>query len=197
MNLKHIAILGYTGTGKTTFIKKLLKTTTAKIIILDIERDYDVKAHCIHMHDYKHIKKLLKKYDIIRILTKNYDKKNDEFSVIYKYIFENIKNVIIVIDEIHRQGGREHSLNIDLENLLTAGRKRGIKCIIASITPAVTAKTLLKSCGVIVMKKAAWSNEWDVLRKINKKAAELIQNSNNEYATIALVNGKIWKTWDL
>ena len=197
MNLKHIAILGYTGTGKTTLIKELIKNTTAKAIIFDIEQDYNIKAHSIHIHDYMYIKKLLEKYNTIRIITKNHDKKNNDFSQIYKYIFQNIRNVVLVIDEIHRQGGREHNLNIELENLLTAGRKRNIKCIIASVTPVLVAKTLLKSCGILVLKKVAWTNDWDTLRKINKKAVELLQSSNNDYATVILRDGKIQKTINL
>lgn len=198
MNLKHIAILGYTGTGKTTVIKELIKNITAKVIIFDIERDYDdIKAHSIHMHDHMYVKELLEKYDKIRILTKNYDKKNNDFSQMYKYIFQNIRNIVFVIDEVHRQGGKEHNINVELENIITAGRKRNIKCIIASVTPSIVAKILLKSCGIIIMKKAAWTNDWDVYKKINKKAVELLQNSTNDYATIVLIDGKIQKTINL
>ena len=179
----HISILGYTGTGKSWYIKNnLISKIKNKIIFFDIENEYGGK-----ITTPKTFLEDIQKYDYVRIIENNIDILN----YYYKKIFDNIRNVTVVIDEAHRQGGEEFKLIPGLKDLITGGRKRGIQIITASQTPSLISKVILKNSGILILKKASWNIDWKIYRQINENAYNLLKNSSNQYATIVLKNGEI------
>ena len=181
----HIAVLGYTGTGKSYFIKNnLVPKIKTKIVFFDIESEYFGK-----ITTPKSFLEDVKKNDYVRVIERDTNITN----YYYKRIFDNIRNVTIVIDECHRQGGEEYHLSSQLKDLVTGGRKRGIQIITASQTPSLISKVILKNSGILVLKKASWSIDWKIYRQINEDAHDLLKNSSNQYATIILKNGIIVK----
>jgi DNA helicase HerA-like ATPase len=208
-NVEHIAVLGGTGTGKTYFIKnELIKPAREKgipVIILDLERDYNGLGAFRVKNWKKNLIPYLKKKGIVRIFTEDYDdydKDNNETSAIYEYIFKNIEydkigsSVLIVVDEVHNQGGHE-SKSVDkwLKKLLTRGRKRGQKMVIASQRVAEVRKTLVDNCGTWVFKKCGLT-DWQAYKKyLPKEELEKLKNSQNKYATIIIRNygATVWK----
>ena len=182
----HISVLGYTGTGKSWFIKNnLIHKIKTKIIFFDIENEYHGK-----ITTPKTFLEDITKNDYVRIIESNLDILN----FYYKKIFDNIRNITVVIDEAHRQGGEEHKLISGLKDLITGGRKRGIQIITASQTPSLISKVILKNSGILVLKKASWSIDWKIYRQINEDAYNILKNSSNQYATVILKNGIIVNT---
>ncbi|HIP90491.1 MAG TPA: AAA family ATPase [Candidatus Nanopusillus sp.] len=194
MDVEHIAVLGMTGTGKTYFIKDLIrraKSKGKKIVILDLERDYhDVGAFTLK--DWRNIGVYKDKKQVLRILTEDYEDGQVQ-DKIYNYIFRNMRNWIVVIDEVHNQGGHQSKLSSSLKKLITRGRKRGLKLIVASQRPSLIDKTILSNCAVLVLKKVGWDTDWSVYRAVNKEVCDLLKNSTNKYATVILRYGTIWK----
>ena len=191
-NVEHIAILGMTGTGKTYFIKNhLLKPAKQKgipVIILDLERDYNGFV----VKNYKNIKNYIGKKSVIKINTDDYDEEQMQ-SDIYNHIFKKIRDAMVVIDEVHNQGGHQHKLDMNLKKLITRGRKRGLKIVLASQRPALVDKTLLSNCGTLILKKVGWGTDWNIYKEINKDAYNQLKESTNKYATVILRQGVIWK----
>ncbi|HIP90266.1 MAG TPA: DUF87 domain-containing protein [Candidatus Nanopusillus sp.] len=191
-NVEHIAILGMTGTGKTYFIRDIIKKAkmnSTKIIILDIEEDYG-NLGAIVLKNYKNISKYKNK-QVIRLLTEDYNEDQMQ-SHVYDYVFKNVRNALIVIDEVHNQGGEQSKLDANLKRLITRGRKRGLKLIVASQRPALVDKTILSNCGTLVLKKVGWSTDWNLYNSINKEACELLKSSKNKYSYVILRQGIIW-----
>ena len=179
----HIAILGYTGTGKSWYIRNnLVNKIKTKVIFFDIEDEYEGK-----ITTPKSFLKDVKNNDYVRIIENDLNILN----YYYKRIFDNIRNITVIIDECHRQGGQEYKLIDGLKDLVTGGRKRGIQVITASQTPSLISKVILKNSGIIILKKASWSIDWKIYRQINEDAHDMLKNSTNQYATIVLKNGVI------
>ena len=179
----HISVLGYTGTGKSWYIRKnLLYKIKTKIIFFDIENEYHGKITIPRT-----FLKDVQENDYVRIV-------ENDLNIInfyYKKIFDNIRNVTVVIDEAHRQGGEEHKLTTELKDLITAGRKRGIRIITASQTPSLISKVILKNSGILILKKASWGIDWKIYKQINEEAYNILKASPNQYATVVLKNGII------
>ena len=179
----HISVLGYTGTGKSWYIKNnLLHNIKTKIIFFDIENEYLGK-----ITNPKTFLKDVKENDYVRIVENDLNIINFYYNQIFKFI----RNVTVVIDEAHRQGGEEHKLTTPLKDLVTAGRKRGIRLITASQTPSLISKVILKNSGILVLKKASWGIDWKIYKQINEEAYNILKNSPNQYATVILKNGII------
>jgi DNA helicase HerA-like ATPase len=181
-----VTVIGMTGTGKTTYIKsqinKFLKNSKIKCLILDIEGDFS---------EYKksklnNLKEDFKKTNILRIQG---TEDTEEQTKIYDYIFKHMRNVVVVIDEINSQGGREGRLNSSLERLAVRGRKRGIKLIFAGQRASLISKTLLSSSIVHVLKKQGWDNDYKIYRQLNKDVEQKIRESPNQYCTAVLKQG--------
>ena len=179
----HISVLGYTGTGKSWYIRKnLLHKIKTKIIFFDIEDEYAGQ-----ITTPKTFLKDVKEFDKIRII-------ENDLNIInfyYNQIFNYVRNVTVVIDEAHRQGGEEHKLIQGLKDLITGGRKRGIRVITASQTPSLISKVILKNSGILVLKKASWGIDWKIYKQINEEAYNILKASTNQYATVVLKNGII------
>jgi DNA helicase HerA-like ATPase len=179
----HISVLGYTGTGKSWYIKNnLLHNIKTKIIFFDIENEYHGK-----ITSPKTFLKDVQENDYIRIVENDLNIINFYYDKIFKFI----RNVTVVIDEAHRQGGEEHKLTTELKDLITAGRKRGIRLITASQTPSLISKVILKNSGILILKKASWGIDWKIYKQINEEAYNILRASPNQYATVVLKNGII------
>ena len=179
----HISVLGYTGTGKSWYIKNnIIPKIKTKIIFFDIENEYIGK-----ITTPKSFLEDIKKNNYVRIIESN----SDILNYYYKKIFDNIRNITVVIDEAHRQGGEEHKLIDGLKDLITGGRKRGIRIITASQTPSLISKVILKNSGILVLKKASWNIDWKIYKQINEEAYSILKNSSNQYVTVILKNGII------
>ena len=179
----HISVLGYTGTGKSWYIRKnLLHKIKTKIIFFDIENEYAGK-----ITSPRTFLKDVQENDYIRIVENDLNVINFYYDNIFKFI----RNVTVVIDEAHRQGGEEHKLTTELKDLITAGRKRGIRIITASQTPSLISKVILKNSGILILKKASWGIDWKIYKQINEKAYNILKESTNQYATVVLKNGII------
>ncbi|WP_456471673.1 helicase HerA domain-containing protein [Methanocaldococcus sp.] len=192
MNVEHIAVLGMTGTGKTYFIKKYLiepaKRRGKRVIILDLERDYSGFT----LKNFKALKEALKEHRVVRILTEEYQSTQMQ-SEIYDYIFSKIRNCMIVIDEIHNQGGQQGKIDDNLIKLITRGRKRGLKLVVASQRPSLVDKIILSNCGTLVLKKVGWATDWNVYKEVSKEAVDILKSSKSKYATVIIRNGTIWR----
>ena len=206
-DVEHIAVIGGTGTGKTYLIKnELIKPAVAKkgarVIILDLEQDYNGLGAFRVKNWRKNLKPYLRKKGIVRIYTDDYDQyekdEPNETSEIYEYIWKNIEDVMVIVDEAHNQGGHQKGGDMDkwLKKLITRGRKKGKKMVIASQRPAELNKTILHNTANIILKKVGWKNDWDTYKSIlEKKEYNELKSSNNKYATIVLrdFGATVWK----
>ena len=194
VSVEHIAALGMTGTGKTYWIKQniILPAINNKIpiVLFDLENDYNDLGF-YDLNNFYNIEQIIQTINVpIRIDTEFYDIEEMQ-SEIYEYLFQNIRNCIIIVDEVHEQGGKQSSLDTNLKRLITQGRKRGLKMVIASQRPALTDKTLLSNCGKIVFKKCNWKTDWDVYKSINKEVHDRLKISKNKYETVIMQMGNI------
>jgi len=129
---EDIFFCGKKGEGKTTLVKTVLGLIpNIRTIIWSPQRP---------LENYQGMGKII--YDISQIepdftkrLLWNGDYSSDGYSRFLKYIFHNIKNVVIVHDDLHEYV-HKHSVMSELSNLIQSGRNRGISNLLATTRPA-------------------------------------------------------------
>ena len=210
-NIIHTAIIGASGRGKSyTILNEFLKPVLLnnkknrnkiKCLILDIEREYNYKG-IKTTTESTYLSDLKNNYKVCRIIpaparrTMNEKEKQEYYNKLYSEFLDKLRNTIIIIDEIHAQGGRQHKLNAGLERLFLQGRKRGIKLIIAGQRVAIIDKTILGQCRYMILKGQNQKADWKAYSDINAEAVQYLkekEKNGNIYATVHILDGKIIK----
>jgi len=188
-NIKHILITGASGTGKSEYFKRNILTPAIKkgirVVIIDPENEYDK----IPKTNLKSILKDLKTKTAVRYVPNLRDSNYlDQLDKLYQKIFDNVRGCIIAIDEARFCGGEQHRLLPGLLELITRGRKRGLKLIVITQRIALIDKTITGNCQIKILFKCAEDVDWDRYRKINKELTEKLKMSKNDHAYI-YING--------
>jgi DNA helicase HerA-like ATPase len=194
MNIKHVYINGASGCGKSYYVKNtiikeaLLKRV--KTLIIDPEDEYNFPK----IKNIKKIGEFFKKYDIVRYvpdITKKIDDVLNEVDEVYKYIFNNCRNMLIIIDEAPTVGASQNKYSMGLIAILTRGRKRGLKAVLISQRISQMNKTITGNCRIKIFFKCAEDIDWDRYKQINREAYEFLKNSPYPYARVRIDDGKI------
>jgi DNA helicase HerA-like ATPase len=212
--IKHECVLGTTGSGKSYYIKtKILpkyfdKKDVLKIII-DPEDEYSyLKIPTISLKSLnpKKIAELLKKYRAVRITIptpKNRDEFKENLEILgnfYLFILENWKKLykycrarglVMVIDECQDCGADSRYLSYPLIGLLKKGRKRNIKCILATQRVSYFSTDIRSQCRIKILFKVVEPIDIKRYEEISKEATELLLNSKKPYPYIIIEDGKI------
>lgn len=212
--IKHECILGVSGSGKSFFIKtkripKYFENPNILKIVIDPEDEY-LKIPTILLKDgeefQKNIVALLKKFRAVRIIPpipknkREFDKNLEKFNNLYLFILNNwgaiykfckAKGLVIIIDECQDCGADSRYLSYPLISLLKKGRKRNIKCILATQRVSYFSPDIRSQCRIKVLFKVVEPLDIKRYREISEEATELLLNSKKPYPYVILEDGKI------
>jgi hypothetical protein len=207
----HTLIVGASGRGKSytiknEFLKPIILNNKEnkykiKCLILDLEKEFNYKG--VKTTTEKDYLNDLNKYKVCRIIPAparqimEEKEKKEYYKKLYGDLFYNLRNVVLIIDEVQAQGGSEHRLNPGLAYLINQGRKRGIKLIVAGQRMALISNTLIGQCRYAILKGQNQKADWDRYKK--EYPAEAVQylreqqEKGNIYATVHILDGRIIK----
>ena len=188
-NIKHVIINGASGTGKSYYFKRNILNPAlkkgVKVVIIDPEDEYDNIART----STKNILNDLRTKPVVRYVPNlRQEDYLEQLDRLYQKIFDNVKGCIIAIDEARFCGGAQYKLSSGLLELITRGRKIGLKLVVITQRIALLDKTITGNCQIKVLFKCAEDVDWDRYRKINKELAEKLKHSKNDHAYI-YING--------
>ena len=213
-NIKHICIFGVSGGGKSEYIKtklipKYFRNKNLLKIIIDVEDEYGylgIPKLNLKSLDFQKMVELLKKFRAVRILVPT-PKNMDEFKENLK-IFDNLylfllgkcvniykfckaKGIVLFIDEAQDCGADSRYLSFPLIGLLKKGRKRNIKCILATQRIAFFSPDIRSQCRIRILFRVIEPLDIKKYREISPEATELLPNSKKPYPYVVLEDGKI------
>jgi len=128
---EDIFFCGMKGTGKSTLIKLiLLMIPNIRTIIWSPQRPYqnygDIAKQIYATSQIAH--------DFTGRLLWVGDYSHKSYVEFLDYVFHNIKNVVVVHDDLH-ENVHKHSVLQSLSNLIQSGRNRGISNLLATTAP--------------------------------------------------------------
>ena len=93
----------------------------------------------------------------------NGDYTRENFKRFCTRAFHNIRNIILVIDDVHEQCTKQF-ISQEFESLILSGRNRGISSIFISPTPAKVHNSILSQCSHIFSYKLTLQSQIEWLR---------------------------------
>ena len=199
--VKHWSIFGGTGRGKSYFVKNkimpILVKKNIKTIIIDPQNEYTnipkTELNTV-IEDISHPSANIIRYVPLKARTKEErDKKLIELDMLYSKIYNHLRGVCLIIDEVHIAGGEQHKLLTGLLELLSTGRKLNIKVIIISQRISRVDKDITGHCTIKTFFKVNENIDWNRLREtLTDEQFNFIKNSENRYANITIVDGEIY-----
>lgn len=174
--MANVFVTGMTGTGKTTFVARLLRETDMTIYAFSnkeedvdiIERESGKKFVRVQVNDSTILKYLPEKnvFFIWGFIThENRIRFMDEFSRLLKKQY----NKILYIDEVHEVLPAIGKYSKELDSLIAGARARAIHVILVTQRPQNLRKSVLNNC------------KWKVTFKLNEPNAikSMVENMEN------------------
>lgn len=174
--MANVFVTGMTGTGKTTFVARLLRETDMTIYAFSnkeedvdiIERESGKKFIRVQVNDSTILKYLPEKnvFFIWGFIThENRIRFMDEFARLLK----NQYNKILYIDEVHEVLPAVGKYSKELDSLIAGARARAIHVILVTQRPQNLRKSVLNNC------------KWKVTFKLNEPNAikSMVENMEN------------------
>lgn len=174
--MANVFVTGMTGTGKTTFVARLLRETDMTIYAFSnkeedvdiIERESGKKFVRVQVNDSTILKYLPEKnvFFIWGFIThENRIRFMDEFARLLK----NQYNKILYIDEVHEVLPAVGKYSKELDSLIAGARARAIHVILVTQRPQNLRKSVLNNC------------KWKVTFKLNEPNAikSMVENMEN------------------
>lgn len=174
--MANVFVTGMTGTGKTTFVARLLRETDMTIYAFSnkeedvdiIERESGKKFVRVQVNDSTILKYIPEKnvFFIWGFIThENRIRFMDEFSKMMKKEY----NKILYIDEVHEVLPAIGKYSKELDSLIAGARARGIHVILVTQRPQNLRKSVLNNC------------KWKVTFKLNEPNAikSMVENMEN------------------
>jgi nucleoside-triphosphatase THEP1 len=174
--MANVFVTGMTGTGKTTFVARLLRETDMTIYAFSnkeedvdiIERESGKKFIRVQVNDSTILKYLPEKnvFFIWGFIThENRIRFMDEFSRLLKKQY----NKILYIDEVHEVLPAVGKYSKELDSLIAGARARAIHVILVTQRPQNLRKSVLNNC------------KWKVTFKLNEPNAikSMVENMEN------------------
>jgi DNA helicase HerA-like ATPase len=174
--MANVFVTGMTGTGKTTFVARLLRETDMTIYAFSnkeedvdiIERESGKKFVRVQVNDSTILKYLPEKnvFFIWGFIThENRIRFMDEFSRLLKKQY----NKILYIDEVHEVLPAVGKYSKELDSLIAGARARAIHVILVTQRPQNLRKSVLNNC------------KWKVTFKLNEPNAikSMVENMEN------------------
>jgi DNA helicase HerA-like ATPase len=212
--VKHECVLGVTGSGKSHYLKtKILpkyfdKKEILKIII-DPEEEYShLKIPSVNLKNlnFKELVKKLAKYRAVRILIspplnkKEFKENLEKINSLYLFLLNKwkevyklckAKGIVLIVDEAQDCGADIRYLSFPLIALLKKGRKRNIKVILATQRVSYFSPDIRSQCRRKILFRVVEPIDIKRYKEINKKAIELLLNSNKPYPYVIIEDGNI------
>ena len=212
--IKHECVLGVTGSGKSHYIKtkilpKYFDRKDILKIIIDPEEEYEhLKIPSINLKNlnFKELVKKLAKHRAVRILIpsplnkKEFDENLKKMNLLYLFLLNKwreiyklckAKGIVLIIDEAQDCGADIRYLSFPLIALLKKGRKRNIKCILATQRVSYFSPDIRSQCRKKILFRVVEPIDIKRYREISKEATELLLNSKKPYPYIIIEDGKI------
>ncbi len=212
--VKHECVLGVTGSGKSHYIKtkiipKWFDRKEILKIIIDPEEEYShlkIPTTNLKSLNFNDLVKKLAKYRAVRILippplNKDEFKENlEKINTLYLFIlnkwkeiykFCKAKGIILIIDEAQDCGADLRYLSFPLIALLKKGRKRNIKCILATQRVSYFSPDIRSQCRRKILFRVVEPIDIKRYKEISPEATELLLNSKKPYPYVVLEDGKI------
>jgi len=174
--MANVFVTGMTGTGKTTFVARLLRETDMTIYAFSnkeedadiIERESGKKFIRVQVNDSTILKYLPEKnvFFIWGFIThENRIRFMDEFARLLKKQY----NKILYIDEVHEVLPAIGKYSKELDSLIAGARARAIHVILVTQRPQNLRKSVLNNC------------KWKVTFKLNEPNAikSMVENMEN------------------
>lgn len=174
--MANVFVTGMTGTGKTTFVARLLRETDMTIYAFSnkeedvdiIERESGKKFIRVQVNDSTILKYLPEKnvFFVWGFIThENRIRFMDEFARLLK----NQYNKILYIDEVHEVLPAVGKYSKELDSLIAGARARAIHVILVTQRPQNLRKSVLNNC------------KWKVTFKLNEPNAikSMVENMEN------------------
>jgi DNA helicase HerA-like ATPase len=174
--MANVFVTGMTGTGKTTFVARLLRETDMTIYAFSnkeedvdiIERESGKKFVRVQVNDSTILKYLPEKnvFFIWGFIThENRIRFMDEFSRLLKKQY----NKILYIDEVHEVLPAVGKYSKELDSLIAGARARAIHVILVTQRPQNLRKSVLNNC------------KWKATFKLNEPNAikSMVENMEN------------------
>jgi DNA segregation ATPase FtsK/SpoIIIE-like protein len=212
--IKHECVLGVTGSGKSHYIKtkilpKYFDRKDILKIIIDPEEEYEhLKIPSISLKNlnFKELVKKLAKHRAVRILIppplnkKEFDENLEKINLLYLFLLNKwreiyklckAKGIVLIIDEAQDCGADIRYLSFPLIALLKKGRKRNIKCILATQRVSYFSTDIRSQCRRKILFRVVEPIDIKRYKEISKEATELLLNSKKPYPHIVIEDGKI------
>ncbi len=137
---EHVAIFGMTGSGKTTFVKKLYGGLKAgHVVVLDVKHDISDLPDAVIINDENEINKYLK--DGYNIIFRPKTNRPEIYDKVADVVF-NRGNTILVLDEAV-EVIPEGALTDSFKRIFIRGRSRRAVCWFLTQRPALISKTAI------------------------------------------------------
>jgi len=173
-----ISVFGRKGSGKTTYVKKVLIPKFNRVVILDSLGEYN----CFSVHSIDHLIEFLKanrNRNFFRIAYRPFDEGDHYF---FKIVY-SIPFLSVIVEEVDLYSSPSKT-DPFLLKLLKYGRHRSIDVIGVSRRPAEVSKTLTSQADIVVSFQQTQKNELDIFKLYLDNPDELKELKVGEYKII-------------
>lgn len=192
----HKFVCGRTGSGKTYWVREMLKRTDLPVFFFNPQREAMpfTKVHKASSMDdiIRHLRKG-GKIDYIPSINKKFAKVELNYisQDFFKYGgFSENNPLIFAIDECHLYA-KQGQNNEYIEMIATSGRVFGFKGVFISQRPALVDKTLVTQSETHIIFATEWENEYFKSKGIDSEYINKTLNEAGEHSFVIYEKGKI------